>query len=106
MSGNLAITNGGTLAVALAELEAHLGEVMKEVRRLRALARSLEEENQRLRTIMIAAQAGEGGYQSLLRFYEEGFHVCPPHFARVRNGEGCLFCLSFLEKKKGMPSHG
>ncbi|WP_406677431.1 initiation control protein YabA [Neomoorella carbonis] len=105
MSSNFADSQGGTLAVALAELEGRLGEVLKEVRRLRALARALEEENQRLRTIMFAEQAGEGGYQQLLRFYEDGFHVCPPHFARVRDSDGCLFCLSFLEKK-GLHPHG
>ncbi|WP_258361027.1 initiation control protein YabA [Moorella sulfitireducens] len=105
MSGNFADPRGDTLAINLAELEGRLGEVLKEVRRLRALARALEEENQRLRTIMFSGQAGEGGHQQLLRFYEEGFHVCPPHFARVRDSDGCLFCLSFLEKK-GLPPHG
>lgn len=104
MSVNLPGVRGGTLTGVLAELEGRLGEALKEVRRLRASVRELEEENQRLRAVMLADLAGEGGYQQLLRFYEEGFHVCPPYFARVREG-GCLFCESFLEKKGARP-HG
>lgn len=103
MNSNIQDNNGGTLSIALGELEGRLNEALKEVRRLRTQARTLEEENQRLRTFMFAPLEEEGGRQQLLRLYQEGFHVCPPHFARVRDSQGCLFCESFLEKKGVSP---
>lgn len=103
MSTNQPEDTGGMLVGALAGLEGHLNEVLKEVRRLRARAQALEEENQRLRTLILSAGEGEGGRQQLVHLYNEGYHVCPPHFARVRGQEGCLFCQSFLEKKGLLP---
>ncbi|AKX92874.1 initiation control protein YabA [Neomoorella thermoacetica] len=103
MSTNLPEDTGGMLTVALAGLEGQLNEVLKETRRLRARVAALEEENQRLRAMILAAGEGESGRQQLVRLYNEGYHVCPPHFARVRGNEGCLFCQSFLEKKGLLP---
>jgi len=103
MSTNQPEDTGGMLVLALAGLEGQLSEVLKETRRLRARARALEEENQRLRTLILSAGEGEGGRQQLVRLYNEGYHVRPPHFARVRGNEGCLFCQSFLEKKGLLP---
>lgn len=105
MDDNLKNDKGSTLSIALGELEGRLNESLKEVRRLRNQARALEEENQRLRAFMFSPMEGEGGRQQLLRFYQDGFHVCPPHFARVRSSGGCLFCQNFLEKK-GVPPYG
>lgn len=99
MNSNLSNDNGSILSTALGELEGRLNEALKEVRRLRTRARTLEEENQRLRALVFSPPEGEGGQQQLLRLYREGFHVCPLHFARVRGSEGCLFCQSFLEKR-------
>ncbi|MDK2821792.1 MAG: hypothetical protein PWP31_1757 [Clostridia bacterium] len=104
MSNNLQVEAGGMLTVALAEVEGQLNEVIKEVRRLRTKVRFLEEENKRLRTVIVSAEQGDGGHSQLLQLYNEGFHICPPHFARVRGGEGCLFCESFLEKKGLKPN--
>ncbi len=103
MDKNLHNQDEGRLSLLLGELEGCLNEALKEVRRLRNRARTLEEENQRLRAFMFSSMEDEGGRQKLLRFYQDGFHVCPPQFARVRSSEGCLFCQSFLEKKGVYP---
>lgn len=93
------------LAVALGELEGRLSEIVKEVRRLRVHVRDLEDENHRLRTMIFMPVEEEGGYRKLVKYYEEGFHICPSRFARLRIGnQGCIFCQTFLEKK-GLASH-
>jgi len=104
MNINPADVAGGSLAAVMADLETRLAEVLKETRRLRSLVRELEAENQRLRTMMFAEPDREGGGWRLRRFYDEGYHICPAQFARVRGSEGCLFCQNFLEKK-GLPPH-
>ncbi|MBE3580872.1 MAG: DUF972 family protein [Thermoanaerobacteraceae bacterium] len=90
---------GESLVAALAALELKVMEVQREIRRLRNYARGLEEENQRLRTMMAEAVFGGQGQERLRLFYDQGYHVCPAQFGRVRGSQGCLFCLSFLEKR-------
>ncbi|MGI9952581.1 initiation control protein YabA [Moorellaceae bacterium AZ2] len=90
---------GDSLVVALAALEFKLAEVQREIKRLKNYARGLEEENQRLRSMMTEAVTGIQGQERLRLLYEQGYHVCPAQFGRVRGSQGCLFCLSFLEKR-------
>ncbi|MCG0277353.1 MAG: initiation control protein YabA [Thermanaeromonas sp.] len=88
-----------TLIAVLAGLEVKVAEIQRELRRLKALARNLEEENTRLRAWLTEAASEIKGEDKLRLLYEQGYHICPAQFGRVRSTEGCLFCHSFLEKR-------
>ncbi|MDN5346536.1 MAG: hypothetical protein PWP65_100 [Clostridia bacterium] len=87
------------LVESLVEVENRLVEVLKEVRRFKSQVLALENENRRLRAVLTAEIIEGAESSALTKLYAEGFHICPPSFARVRGSEDCLFCLSFLEKR-------
>lgn len=86
------------LTQALHEMEEKVGEILAEIRTLRRHVHQLEQQNEFLRAKLYAEKAQGEGFENLTRLYEEGYHVCPMHFARART-EDCLFCISFLHKE-------
>jgi regulator of replication initiation timing len=87
-------------------------ELLAELDDIKKIARSLEQENDKLRRQLtdvfdqppVHAKTKELSCKhdepTLVRLYNEGFHVCNVRFAQSRDEE-CLFCLSLLRRQDG-----
>ncbi|MCR4420349.1 MAG: initiation control protein YabA [Clostridia bacterium] len=91
-----------SLTEALAQIEGRLAGLLAEVQELRSRIWGLEEENRNLRAQLYSGYHRPGpeqGVVSLRELYREGYHICPPYFARPLNyGMGCLLCLALLAR--------
>lgn len=89
------------LADRLAQMETALAAMLEELQDLRMQVLALDAQNEQLRLQLYAQKDHREGHEHLTRLYEEGFHICPAHFASGRaEGEDCLFCLSFLQRRQ------
>nr|WP_276538526.1 initiation control protein YabA [Dehalobacterium formicoaceticum] len=79
-------------------MEEKVQKFIEEIRTIQRHVHHLEEQNEFLRAQLYAKKDQGAGFENLIRLYEEGYHVCPAHFARART-EDCLFCVSFLNKE-------
>ncbi|WP_051688240.1 initiation control protein YabA [Desulfofalx alkaliphila] len=87
-------------------------EVLGELEDIKKLVRLLEQENEKLRHELTQAykhckreaqraaetEKTDRDEPTLLRLYNEGFHVCNIKFAQSREEE-CLFCLGLLRRQ-------
>lgn len=102
----------GPLPGRIARLEYMVKELLNELDEIKKMTRSLIQENEKLRHQLTEAynsppdldteliKEHETSEPTLLRLYNEGFHVCNVRFAQVREEE-CLFCLSLLRRQDG-----
>lgn len=85
---------------SIIEMESKLKQMLEEIQELKMRVYTLEDQNRQLRAKLYAKRSQGEGYDNLARLYEEGFHICPLHFATARSeGEDCLFCLGFLQRE-------
>lgn len=106
----------GPLPGRIARLEYMVKELLSELDEIKKIARSLEQENDKLRCqltdIFSPSRANDTkelnnnhDEPTLLRLYNEGFHICNVRFAEGRDEE-CLFCLSLLRRQDGEVTSG
>lgn len=62
---------------------------------------SMETQNLKLLDRMNEKTIMNEGDENLMKLYNEGYHICPTHFAKSRDGEECLLCMAFLNGQRG-----
>lgn len=98
----------GPLTARIARLEYTVKELLGELDEIKKMARTLQQENEKLRNELAESymtQVDERDVHrnneepSLLRLYDEGFHVCNLKFAQPREEE-CLFCMGLMRRQE------
>ena len=79
-------------------LEDQLNDLLDKLQELRIKVDSMEVQNARLLERLSVENIRSEGQEELTKLYDEGYHICATYSAQRRNGEECLFCLSFLKE--------
>jgi len=88
-----------SLSNDLREWMQRLNALVAEGHELSARVLELEQQNSVLRSQVSEESVKSSSMETLSALYDDGFHICHASFARAREGEDCLFCLSFLHKE-------
>ncbi len=86
-----------TLKDDLEQWRKKLNEVLEEGDVLHERVADLEKENVLLQERLVNGDKSDG-FEAVTKIYDDGYHICPANFGRVRDEE-CLFCLNFLLHK-------
>ena len=81
----------------LRQLEVDLSAMIARLQELQERVDAMEEQNSRLLERVNGDELQSEGEAELQKLYDEGYHICPTHFAKSRQGEECLLCLAFMK---------
>ncbi len=92
-----------SLTNEIREIEEELNELLTRLAEIRLRVESVERQNIRLLDRLNEGSLRDEGDEALMQLYREGYHICPTHFAKSRDGEECLLCMAFLQRQQGDP---
>ena len=85
----------------LKEIQEEMTTLLGKLGDLQQKVDSLETQNLKLLDRLNEKTIMNEGDENLMNLYNEGYHICPTHFAKSRDGEPCLLCMAFIEKQRG-----
>ena len=81
-------------------IEEELTGLLEKMAEIRQRVESLETQNAKLLERVNEADLHSEGDEALKKLYDEGYHICPTHFAKSREGEECLLCMAFMQSQQ------
>ena len=85
-----------TLSEDMKLWQEQLGALLDEGAKLLEQAELLEKQNKLLQEQVSREGLRSRSMEELSAIYDDGYHICHACFGRAREGEDCVFCLSFL----------
>lgn len=81
-------------------IEEELTGLLEKMAEIRQRVESLETQNAKLLERVNEVDLHSEGDEALKKLYDEGYHICPTHFAKSREGEECLLCMAFMQSQQ------
>ncbi|MGI5825596.1 MAG: initiation control protein YabA [Bacillota bacterium] len=81
-------------------IEDELNDLLTKLAEVRLRVESIETQNAKLLDRVSEKDLHNEGDEALMKLYNEGYHICPTHFAKSREGEECLLCMAFMQAQK------
>ena len=81
-------------------IEEELTGLLEKMAEIRQRVESLETQNAKLLERVNEADLHSEFDEAFKKLYDEGYHICPTHFAKIREGEECLLCMAFMQSQQ------
>jgi regulator of replication initiation timing len=81
-------------------IEDELNNLLDKLAEIRLRVESMETQNAKLLDRVSEEDLHNESDETLMKLYNEGYHICPTHFAKSREGEECLLCMAFIQGQK------